>query len=266
MVFDMKTWIFAIATLLAVSGICPGADILYLNNGQKIAGTVTTYGDMAFHVQTSTGPELTVPLITVRSVEFADSATPVTLDVRPTGKIDSKVLMFETSKFVVATKDGEIDKIPASSVVSMQWGQRPPVPERPRPQPRLPEVVKPEVADPPAAGGSPSRADVVKGDRDIILEDHLVRGKVTVVDFYADWCGPCRMLSPKLEEMAANNSGIALVKINIINWQSPVAKQFAITGIPRVQVYGPWGRLVGTSVGVNPDEVAKYVKQAEATR
>jgi thioredoxin 1 len=253
-------------TLLGAIGVSPGADILYLNSGEKIAGTVLSYSDMTFHVQAASGTESTVPLITVRSIEFADSATPVSLDVRPAGKMESKVLLLENSKFVVANSDGEIQRIPASSVVSMQWGVRPPVPEPPRPKPRLPEVVRPAMADPPAAGGTPSKADMVRGNKEINLEDHLVRGKDTVVDFYADWCGPCRMLSPKLEEMAANNPEIALVKINILDWHSPVVKQFGITGIPRVQVYGPWGKLVGTSVGVNPDEIAGFVKQAEATR
>jgi len=259
MLFHIRTWICATVTLFSVSGVCPGADLIRLNSGQKVVGSVMSYRDMTFHVQTVTGSELNVPLITVRSIEFADSGTPVSLDVQPTGKADAKILEFENSKFVVATKDGEVEKIPAASVVSMQWG------ERPRPTPRLPEVVKAALAEPAAAGGTASKFDVVKGDKEIDLEDHLVRGKVTIIDFYADWCGPCRALSPKLEEMA-NNPGIALVKINIINWQSPVAKQFQITGIPRVQVYGPSGTLVGTSVGVRPDEVAGYVKQAEQTR
>ena len=266
MLFDMKKWICATGALAAMSGVCPGADILYLNNGQKIAGLVTSYSDMIFHVQTATGPELQEPLIAVRSVEFADSATPVSLDANPTGKTDAKVLQFENSKFVIATTDGEIEKIPASSVVSMHWGVRPPVPEPPPPKPRLPEVIKPVLADPPGVGGHPLQIDVVRGNKEIDLEDHLVRGKVTVVDFYADWCGPCRALSPKLEEMAGNNPDIALVKINILDWHSPVAKQLAITAIPRVQVYGPWGKLIGTSVGVNPDEIARFVKQAEDSR
>jgi thioredoxin 1 len=264
MLFDMKTWICATLTLLGVIAVSPGADILYLNSGEKIAGTVMSYSDMTFHVQTATGSEVKEPLITVRSIEFADSATPVSLGMRPNGKVDSKVLQFENSKFVVANSDGEIQKIPALSVLSMQWGARPPVPERPRPRPRLPEVVKPAMADPPAAGGTPSKIDMVRGNKEINLEDHLVRGKVTVIDFYADWCGPCRTLSPHLEDMAAHDPDIALVKINIIDWHSPVAKQFGITAIPRVQVYNPFGRLVGTSVGVRPQEIEGYVKEGES--
>jgi thioredoxin 1 len=131
---------------------------------------------------------------------------------------------------------------------------------------RLPIVIKPSVTEERHSQGKPSKIDLVRGNTEVKLEDHLVRGKVTVVDFYADWCGPCRALSPHLEDMAANDSEIALVKINIIDWRSPVAKQFEITSIPRVQVYGPWGRLVGTSVGVRPQEIEGFVKQAEKSR
>jgi len=94
--------------------------------------------------------------------------------------------------------------------------------------------------------------------------DHLVRGKVTIIDYYANWCGPCRMLSPHLEEIAAKDPNIALVKIDIINWSSPVAKQFAINSIPRVEVYNPSRNLVGTSTGVRPNDVDALVAQAKS--
>src|SRR5579862_2642646 len=110
----MKTWLYATLMLFATSHVCPGADMLLLNTGEKIAGTVMSYSDMTFHVQTAAGSQLNEPLTTVRSIEFADSATPVSLDVRPTGKIEAKILQFENSKFAAVTKDGEIEKIPAS--------------------------------------------------------------------------------------------------------------------------------------------------------
>jgi thiol-disulfide isomerase/thioredoxin len=257
----MKTWIRATLTAFAAVRTCMGADILVLNSGEKIPGTVTGYSDMTFHIQTIAGSKLDEPLITVRSVEFADSATQVSLDVRATGKVQARILQYENSKFAIVTKDGEIDKIPASSVVSMQWGERP---ERAAPVRRVSAIINPADREPQAIGGNPSKIDFVKGDRQIRLEAHIVPGKITIVDFYADWCGPCRMLGPQLEDMAAKNPNIALVKINIIDWESPVAKQFNITGIPRVQVYDPSDRLVGTSVGVRPAEIAAYVKRAQS--
>jgi len=260
MLLRIKRFAGPVAALFSAVAVCAGADVLLLNNGQKIAGFVTQYSDATFTLKTSSGGELKEPASAVSSIEFADSATPVSLDMRPNGTIDTKVLQFENAKFVVVSGDGEIQKIPISSVDTMQWGKRPPVPERP------PVVARPHPTEEPPRGGHPSTIDLVRGNTEVKLEDHLVRGKVTLVDFYADWCGPCRKLSPQLESLAAGNPDIALVKINIIDWHSPVAKQFGITAIPRVQVYGPWGTLVGTSVGVRPSEIEGFVKQAEKSR
>ena len=256
----MKTSMCTAAGVLAVVGACAAADVLLLSNGQKTTGFVTQYSDGTFTLKTSNGDELKEPATAVSSIEFADSATPVSVDLRPNGTMETKVLQFENGKFAVVSRDGEIQKLSVSSVGGMQWGKRPPVSERP------PVVARQHPAEEPRRSDHPSAIDLVRGNTQVKLEDHLVRGKVTVVDFYADWCGPCRMLSPHLEEMAANDSDIALVKINIINWHSPVAKQFGISAIPRVQVYGPWGKLVGTSVGVRPQEMEGFVKEAEKSR
>ena len=260
MLLRIKRFIGPVAALFSAVAVCAGADALLLSNGQRIAGFVTQYSDATFTLKTPSGDELKEPVSAVSSIEFADSATPVSLDMRPNGTINTKVLQFENAKFVVASSDGEIHKIPVSSVASMQWGIRPPVAER------LPVVIRPRPTEDPPTREYPSKIDLVKGNTAIKLEDHLVHGKVTVVDFYADWCGPCRNLAPQLEKLAASDPDIALVKINIIDWRSPVAKQFEITSIPRVQVYGLWGKLVGTSVGVCPAEIEGLVKQAEKSR
>ena len=258
MLLRIKKFVGPIAALFSAVAVCAGADALLLSNGQRIAGFVTQYSDATFTLKTRSGSELKEPASAVSSIEFADSATPVSLDMRPNGTINTKVLQFENARFVVASSDGEIQKIPVSSVASMLWGTRPPAPER------VPVVVRPHPTEDLPTGEHPSEINLVRGDTEVKLEDHLVHGKVTVVDFYADWCGPCRSLAPQLEKLAARDPDIALVKINIIDWRSPVAKQFAITAIPRVQVYDPWGKLIGTSLGVRPQEIESYVKQAKS--
>jgi thioredoxin-like negative regulator of GroEL len=95
------------------------------------------------------------------------------------------------------------------------------------------------------------------------ISKHLALGNVTVVDFYADWCGPCKQLSPSLEQMARTDPEIALRKIDIVNWDTAVAKQHNIRSIPQVNVYNRGGRLVGTVVGVRVEEVKRYVAQAK---
>src|ERR671936_385422 len=73
-----------------------------------------------------------------------------------------------------------------------------------------------------AAGGAQSSQVIAHGQQ-VNRKQHLVRGKITIIDFYADWCGPCRMITPWLEQLTKSDPNIVLRKIDIINWQSPVA-------------------------------------------
>ena len=89
--------------------------------------------------------------------------------------------------------------------------------------------------------------------------DAPVSGKVTLVYFWAEWCGPCRMLSPALEQMASTDADIALRKIDLTSENSADVKQ-----IPVVKVYNRSGSLVGTVVGANVAKVKSYVAQAKS--
>ena len=63
--------------------------------------------------------------------------------------------------------------------------------------------------------------------------------------------------------MASADPQIALRKIDIVNWNTAVAKQYNIQSIPQVNIYNRGGDLVGTVVGVNPEQVKRYVAQAK---
>jgi thiol-disulfide isomerase/thioredoxin len=106
--------------------------------------------------------------------------------------------------------------------------------------------------------------EVISHGAAVDINQHLALGNITVVDFYADWCGPCRRLSPNLEQMAASDRQIALRKIDIVNWNTAVARQFNIHSIPQVNVYDRSGRLVGTVIAVDFEKVKNYVAQAKA--
>jgi thiol-disulfide isomerase/thioredoxin len=106
--------------------------------------------------------------------------------------------------------------------------------------------------------------EVISHGTQVDINQHLAVGSVTVVDFYADWCGQCRQLAPKLEEMARNDPEIALRKIDIISWKTAVAQQFNIHSIPQVNVYDRNGRLVGAVLGVDFEKVKSYVAQAKS--
>src|SRR5467141_2300679 len=117
-----------------------------------------------------------------------------------------------------------------------------------------------------AAAGVAGRGqpvEVISHGAQVDINQHLALGNVTVVDFYADWCGPCRQLSPSLEQMARTDPEIVLRKIDIVDWKTAVVKQYNIHSIPQVNVYNRGGRLVGTVVGADVDKVKSYVAQAK---
>jgi thiol-disulfide isomerase/thioredoxin len=113
--------------------------------------------------------------------------------------------------------------------------------------------------------GRGQQVEVISHGAPVDITKHLALGNVTVVDFYADWCGPCRQLSPSLEQMARTDPEIALRKIDIVNWKTAVVKQYNIRSIPHVNVYDRSGRLVGTVVGPDVQEVKRYIAQAKTS-
>ena len=115
-----------------------------------------------------------------------------------------------------------------------------------------------------AVAGRGEAVAVISHGAQVDINQHLALGNVTVVDFYADWCGPCKRLSPSLEQMMRTDPEIALRKIDIVNWNTAVARQFNVHSIPQVNVYDRSGRLVGTVVGVDFEKVKSYVAQAKA--
>jgi thioredoxin 1 len=94
--------------------------------------------------------------------------------------------------------------------------------------------------------------------------DVLQSAKPVLVDFWAEWCGPCRQVSPILDEISAEyGDKIEIVKVNVDN-EPALAQQYGIVSIPALQVF-QGGQLVKQMVGAKPKvallaDLADFIK------
>ena len=90
--------------------------------------------------------------------------------------------------------------------------------------------------------------------------EEIVMGsdKPVLVDFWATWCGPCRMLGPVIAQIAEERDDIVVCKVNVDN-EPQLAQQFNIMSIPTVIAFKN-GEIVGKTVGFNPGVKAELMK------
>ncbi|MEL0261685.1 MAG: thioredoxin, partial [Aquiluna sp.] len=93
--------------------------------------------------------------------------------------------------------------------------------------------------------------------------DVLASHKPVVVDFWAEWCGPCRMISPILEEIAEEyREKLTIAKVNV-DHEPDLAMRYNVTGIPLLGVF-KGGQMVKQLVGARPkadllNELAEFI-------
>ena len=91
---------------------------------------------------------------------------------------------------------------------------------------------------------------VVHVTKDNFDSEVLRADKPVLVDFWAPWCGPCRMVGPVLDEIASERSDVKVAKINV-DEQPELAGQFAVMSIPTMMVFKD-GNAVKKDVGARP--------------
>jgi thiol-disulfide isomerase/thioredoxin len=94
----------------------------------------------------------------------------------------------------------------------------------------------------------------------------MAPGKITVVDFYADWCGPCKVLEARLQHLMQGKSDLALRRVDIGKWNNDAAKQateLRAAALPYIRVYDARGKFVTAVTGGMWDEVLTAIEKAE---
>ena len=91
--------------------------------------------------------------------------------------------------------------------------------------------------------------------KELVIESNGLK----VVDFYADWCGPCRMLGPVLEDLAEEMKDVEFYKINVDN-DREIALDYQVSSIPTLLLFKDKD-LVDTKIGFAPkDALVEWIK------
>jgi thioredoxin 1 len=221
------------------------ADLIEFQNGAKTQCHVLSLFNQRLEFADKDGSVGHVDFQQVKRIQFVSKTAMITTRDRVT--FNGELLGLEAGLFTLANANGTKQLIAAAEVtdftVSDEKAEAPP-----RPPARLkPATLPASTARVPATGSIQPE-----------------RGKITIVDFYADWCGPCRKIGPVLERLAAANSDIVLQKVNIDKHRD-LMQEYNVTGIPHIIVYDKSGNEVDTIIGANEARVRKAVADASGS-
>jgi thioredoxin len=221
------------------------ADVIEFQNGAKSEGRVLAFFNQRFEFADKDGSVTHVNLQEVERINFDSRTAAITMRDRTI--LNGELLGLEDGVLTVGVANGEprhvaaaeVTDLTVNSTVTEAANRPPPPPSRPKPTPA-------PASDPrPQAKGS-------------IEPEH---GKITIVDFYADWCGPCKHIGPILEKIAEGNPDIVLQKVNIDKHRD-LAREYNVSAIPHIIIYDKQGGEVDTVIGSDEQRVRKAVAVA----
>jgi len=114
----------------------------------------------------------------------------------------------------------------------------------------------------------PANADLVElskqGEDVPSLDGYAVKGKVTLFDFYAIWCGPCRKVDAHVFPMLGQRSDLAVRKLNMVSWETPLAERYLkdTPSLPYIVVYGKDGKRVRAISGLDLAALDRTISEA----
>lgn len=90
--------------------------------------------------------------------------------------------------------------------------------------------------------------------------NEIIKKEKVLVDFYADWCGPCQMLGPILEEISAERDDLEIVKVNVDNFFS-LAKKYGVMSIPALKLFKEGNVIKQTEGFLTKKELLDFINQ-----
>ena len=101
---------------------------------------------------------------------------------------------------------------------------------------------------------------MLKHINDVAEFDAAIKEGIVLVDFFATWCGPCKMLSPVLEEVSEENPNITIVKVDV-DEARPLAARFGIQAIPTLFLFKD-GKQIDERKGYqNKNQLLAFINQ-----
>jgi thioredoxin 1 len=219
------------------------ADLVEFQNGTKTECHVLSLFNQKLEIADKDGSISHVSFQQVKRITFNSKTAAIT--TRDHLISSGQLLGLEDGLFTLAAPSGVKQLIAAAEVtditVSSAYLDGPVKPPPPRPKPATVPV---------SASRSPASGSI-----------QPERGKITIVDFYADWCGPCRKIGPVLERIAGENSDIVLQKINVDKHRD-LMQEYNVTGIPHIIIYDKSADVVDTIIGADEHRVRKAIADA----